>query len=81
MKDIDSLNYRIDDLLELYNLGQAEQDMALQADTAHGMEELSEHIKQLFFSRALSCEYDSSGCYVHIQAGSGGQDAFDWTST
>lgn len=81
IKEIDDITFRFDDIQALFDLAVVEQDTLLQEDSILQMKRLIDDARELFLLRSFSSsEYDSGGCYLQIQAGIGGQDAFDWTS-
>ena len=76
---LESFRGKIDDLSALYKLSEEENDSSLQDESLERMEGLKDELRCLLLDKVLSqSEHDSSGCYLQIQAGTGGQDAFDW---
>jgi peptide chain release factor 2 len=63
------------ELLEMAREEQDEDTLAAVAEDLAGVEEL---VAELEFQRMFSGEMDANGCYLDIQAGSGGTEAQDW---
>jgi peptide chain release factor 2 len=63
------------ELLEMAREEQDEDTLAAVAEDLAGVEKL---VAELEFQRMFSGEMDANGCYLDIQAGSGGTEAQDW---
>ena len=70
----------MDDITELFLLAKTEDDDSLKTDCLTRISELSDNAKEEVINAAMSSQYDEGGCYLQIQAGPGGLDAFDWTN-
>ncbi len=66
------------DGLELLELAREEQDEEILASVAADLGSIEEQVAELEFQRMFSGEMDANGCYLDIQAGSGGTEAQDW---
>jgi len=65
---------------ELLQLGLAEKDEATLQGVAADVEGLARDVHQLEFQRMFNNPLDPNGCFIDIQAGSGGTEAQDWAS-
>ena len=72
------LENRLNDIIEIINLGEEEGDEQIISD---GEEEINEILKlssELELQNLLNGEADANECYLEIHAGAGGTEAQDW---
>ncbi|MEE2704637.1 MAG: peptide chain release factor 2 [Pseudomonadota bacterium] len=72
------LENRLNDIIEIINLGEEEGDEQIISD---GEEEINEILKlssELELQNLLNGEADANDCYLEIHAGAGGTEAQDW---
>jgi peptide chain release factor 2 len=77
---LESIERGLADASELYQLGEAEKDDATLEGVAKDAAALEADVHQLEFRRMFSNPLDANGCFVDIQAGSGGTEAQDWAA-
>lgn len=77
---IEQLEQGLDDVAGLLELAVEAQDEQTFHEIEPELVELEQQLAQLEFRRMFSGDYDSSSCYLDLQAGSGGTEAQDWTS-
>ncbi|MGH8688822.1 MAG: PCRF domain-containing protein, partial [Burkholderiales bacterium] len=75
-----SIERGLKDAAELYQLGEAEKDDATLEGVAKDAAALEQDVHQLEFRRMFSNPLDANGCFIDIQAGSGGTGAQDWAA-
>ena len=68
------------DAAELFALGRTEADEDIVVGVASDLEKLGKEVEALEFSRMFSNPLDPNGCFMDIQAGSGGTEAQDWAA-
>lgn len=69
---------QIEDLLTLYELGEAENDNATIEEVERDLAGLDGRLGELEFQLALSGEYDTNGALLAIHASEGGTESQDW---
>lgn len=75
---IDQIASTLKDIPELLQLSIEEQDQAAFAMIVADLEAVADKIHSLEFRRMFAGPMDENGCYLDIQAGSGGTEAQDW---
>lgn len=80
VETIDQLDLGVEDVAGLLELAVEEDDQETFDEIEPELAELEAKLAKLEFRRMFSGEYDSSDCYIDLQAGSGGTEAQDWTS-
>lgn len=73
-----NLRSRLDDVLVLRELGEAENDQSILAESANELAAIESIVSELEVRTLLSGEYDSREALVTIRSGAGGVDAADW---
>ncbi|MBN1115299.1 MAG: peptide chain release factor 2 [Oligoflexia bacterium] len=76
----ESLDKRISDLAELYELAEAENDGPMLEELVAEQVKIEKSLDEMEFRRMLSGESDHLGAVLTINAGAGGTDAQDWAS-
>ena len=74
----ETLNERLDILLELINLAISDNDQSFRESAELELAYLTDSLGQEEFKLLLSGEYDKRSAIVTIQAGAGGTDSQDW---
>ncbi len=75
---IDNYETRLNDNLELVELGEAEDDAEVVGEAAAAIHELHGETAKAELGTLLSGEADGNDCYVEVHAGAGGTEAQDW---
>ena len=75
-----SLDSRLKDSAELFELARAEDDDATLVAIAADVATLEREIGDMEFRRMFSNPMDPNPCFIDIQAGSGGTEAQDWAA-
>jgi peptide chain release factor 2 len=75
---LDTMGKTLLDGTELLEMAREEQDEDTLAAVAEDLAGVEELVAELEFQRMFSGEMDANGCYLDIQAGSGGTEAQDW---
>ena len=78
MIGLDTMDQALLDGTELLELAREEQDQEILTSVAEDLATIELQVAELEFQRMFSGEMDSNGCYLDIQAGSGGTEAQDW---
>jgi peptide chain release factor 2 len=73
-----TLERRISDLRELWQLASEEQDAQVAGQVASEAVELTDRLASLEFQLMFSGEYDDRNAILSIRAGAGGTDSQDW---
>jgi peptide chain release factor 2 len=68
------------DAVELIDMGEAEGDQSIVAESEGTLKELSARAERARVQALLSGEADANDCYVEIHAGAGGTEAQDWAN-
>jgi len=77
-RDLAAITRGLKDSQELLELGRSENDDATLAGVETDAARLASDVHRLEFQRMFSNPLDPNGCFVDIQAGSGGTEAQDW---
>jgi len=80
VESLAAIDRGLKDAEELRQLGVAEDDDATLEGVAADAAKLEAEVHQLEFRRMFANPLDPNGCFVDIQAGSGGTEAQDWAS-
>jgi len=75
-----SLDQRLKDSAELFELARAETDDATLAAVAADVAEIGRIVGDLEFRRMFHNPMDPNSCFIDVQAGSGGTEAQDWAA-
>src|SRR5690606_4810015 len=75
---VESLGPQIDDTLEYFELGAAEEDQAAIREAEQQLPELLEKMRAAELSRMLAGPVDHANAIVSVHPGSGGTEAKDW---
>jgi peptide chain release factor 2 len=78
LKAVDGLASELADSLELIELGEAEGDAEVVAESEKVLRGLADRADRERVRALLSGEADANDCYVEIHAGAGGTEAQDW---
>ena len=78
LASLDTLMRRLDDGVDLVELGEAEDDAAVVADAEADLLAMRDDIAAAEMQALLSGEADGNDCYVEVHAGAGGTEAQDW---
>ena len=73
-----NLRSRLDDVLVLRELGEAENDQSILTESVNELTAIETIVGELEVRTLLSGEYDSREALVTIRSGAGGVDAADW---
>ncbi len=73
-----SLDQRASDVVELVELGMAEEDDSVAPGAVEELDEIEAQLDRLEFQLQLSGEYDRRNAILAVHAGAGGTDAQDW---
>ncbi len=80
IKSVDAIQSELNDAVDLIEMGEAEGDQAIVAESEASLRELSTRADRARVQALLSGEADANDCYVEIHAGAGGTEAQDWAS-
>jgi peptide chain release factor 2 len=75
---IASLDRKLTDTRELFDLARSEGDERMLGDLARDLESAAAFVEDLEFRRMFPGELDQNNAFVDIQSGSGGTEAQDW---
>ncbi len=75
---LDEVEQQSNDLLELFEMAEAEDDDDTLESIEGDMAKLQELVGELEFRRMFSNPMDENACFIEIQAGAGGTEAQDW---
>jgi peptide chain release factor 2 len=75
----DTMKHNFKNILDLYSMGEEEEDCQILAACVSDMEDMEVALRQRVLGRIMSNIEDDSACYAEIVAGVGGLDAYDWT--
>ncbi len=78
IKSVDGIAGELTEAIELIELGEAEGDAAVVAESEQALRDLSLRTDRARVQALLSGEADANDCYVEIHAGAGGTEAQDW---
>ena len=78
VRQIESLQARLDDVAVLVELAGEADDAESSGEADEEIEEIAELLSALEIQTLLAGEYDQRGALVHIHSGAGGVDAADW---
>lgn len=77
---IEGLQKQLTDSVELIELAEAEDDLAIITEAETQLESLHKIAGRLQLETLLSGEADNNDCFLEINAGAGGTEAQDWAS-
>lgn len=77
---LDRLRTGFSDASELFEMAQADNDVAAMHEIEKDIDVLVQELEALEFRRMFSNPADELDCFVDIQAGAGGTEAQDWAS-
>jgi peptide chain release factor 2 len=80
IKSVDGIQQELADAVELIDMGEAEGDQSIVAESEGTLKELSARAERARVQALLSGEADANDCYVEIHAGAGGTEAQDWAN-
>jgi len=80
IKSVDAIQSEMTDAVDLIEMGEAEGDQAIVAESEASLRDLSKRADRARVQALLSGEADANDCYVEIHAGAGGTEAQDWAS-
>ena len=75
---VESLRSRLDDVVVLFELAEAETDEAAQAEAEDELASVTKAIDEMEVRTLLAGEYDQRSALIHVHSGAGGVDAADW---
>jgi len=78
VRRVESLRSRLDDVLVLFELADAEGDAEVTAEAGTELDDIAAAIAEMEVRTLLSGEYDQRSALVHVHSGAGGVDAADW---
>ena len=78
IKSVDGIAAELTEAIELIELGEAEGDAGVVAESEQALRDLSVRTDRARVQALLSGEADANDCYVEIHAGAGGTEAQDW---
>jgi peptide chain release factor 2 len=78
VRRVESLRSRLDDVLVLFELADAEGDEDTAAEAALELDGITADVDDMEVRTLLSGEYDQRSALVHVHSGAGGVDAADW---
>lgn len=78
VRRVESLRGRLDDVLVLFELAEAEADDDTAAEAAAELDGINREIEEMEVRTLLSGEYDPRSALIHVHSGAGGVDAADW---
>ncbi|MDR3517321.1 MAG: peptide chain release factor 2 [Azospirillaceae bacterium] len=73
-----ALERNLSESLELIEMGDAEGDAVIVADTEKSLYGLRDHARRLQIESLLSGEADANDCFLEVNSGAGGTEAQDW---
>ena len=80
IKSVDAIAGELADAVDLIEMGEAEGDQAIVAESEGALRELAKRAERARVQALLSGEADANDCYVEIHAGAGGTEAQDWAN-
>jgi peptide chain release factor 2 len=80
IKSVDAIAGELADAVDLIEMGEAEGDQAIVAESEEALRELAKRAERARVQALLSGEADANDCYVEIHAGAGGTEAQDWAN-
>jgi peptide chain release factor 2 len=80
IKSVDGIAQELADAVDLIEMGEAEGDQAIVAESEATLRGLSSRADRARVQALLSGEADANDCYVEIHAGAGGTEAQDWAN-
>jgi peptide chain release factor 2 len=80
IKSVDGIQQELADAVELIEMGEAEGDQSIVAESEGSLKELATRAERARVQALLSGEADANDCYVEIHAGAGGTEAQDWAN-
>jgi len=80
IKSVDAIQQEMGDAVDLIEMGEAEGDQGIVAESEATLRELSARAERARVQALLSGEADANDCYVEIHAGAGGTEAQDWAN-
>jgi peptide chain release factor 2 len=78
MEAVQKLETEVADALELTELAEADNDIAMIAEAMASLRAAAEEAKRREIESLLSGEADANDCYIELNAGAGGTEAQDW---
>ncbi len=78
LDDYDSLEQRLKDCMDLIEMAEAENDMAVLTETENQLYDLQKEAAIKELESLLSGEVDGNDAFLEIHAGAGGTEAQDW---
>ena len=75
---VDQVTTELDEIEILHDMAQDAEDVAELAALGHRMDALERELHRFRVEVTFSDEYDTSDCYLSINAGAGGTDSQDW---
>lgn len=79
IRKIQALQQRLDDNIQLIELGESEDEDSIVQEAEQGIFDLQKECSRLQIETLLSGEADTNNCFIEINAGAGGTEAQDWT--
>ncbi|MEM7242029.1 MAG: peptide chain release factor 2 [Pseudomonadota bacterium] len=76
----ETLNQGLEDNLELIELGEAEEDADIVAESERALDKILKEAQQRELEALLSGEADGNDTFIEINAGAGGTESCDWAS-
>jgi peptide chain release factor 2 len=77
---LSSLNHRLKDTAELFEMARAENDDSTLAAMGEDVVKIEKDVADMEFRRMFHNPLDPNNCFLDIQAGAGGTEAQDWAS-
>ena len=77
---LSSLNHRLKDTAELFEMARAENDDSTLAAVGEDAAKIEKDVADMEFRRMFHNPLDPNNCFLDIQAGAGGTEAQDWAS-
>ena len=78
MEAVLRLQSEVSDTIELIEIAEAENDVAMVADGIASLRALADEAKRREIESLLSGEADGNDCYIELNSGAGGTEAQDW---
>ena len=78
VRRVEDLRSRLDDVLVLFELAEAENDPATREEAVTELDQIGGAISEMEVRTLLSGEYDPRSALIHVHSGAGGVDAADW---